>query len=92
MTVIKDKVETTKKIHAELKEPLMSRFDIIKSTLGIQNDAEVIRFLIQYYYQKKVMIGKKEEIHLGGSPKEHKDIIDGIYNRLGDAIRKLGED
>lgn len=85
-------MSNTKKIHAELKEPISSRFDIIKSTLGIQNDAEVIRFLIQYYYQRKVMIGKKEDIRLGGNPKEHREIIDGIYNRLGDAIRKLGED
>ncbi len=29
---------------------------------------------------------------LDKSPKEHKEIIEGIYNRLGDAIRKLGED
>ena len=40
---------------------------MIKSSIGIQNDAEVIRYLIQYYYQKKFEIkavSKKEEIEL----------------------------
>ncbi len=40
----------SKIIHTELKENIAKRFEIIKETLGIQNDAEVIRVLIQYYY------------------------------------------
>ena len=95
MTVIKERKEKTKKIHTDLKEPLSNRFDIIKSSLGIQNDAEVIRYLIQYYYQKKFeikQVSRKREIQLGGSSTDHKAIIDGIYERLGDAFKRLGED
>ena len=44
--------EISKKIHVELKGILSTRFEMIKSSLGIQNDAEVIRFLIQYYFHK----------------------------------------
>ena len=43
-------MEKPKILHAELKGILSSRFEIIKNTLGIQNDAEVVRFLIQNYY------------------------------------------
>ena len=44
--------EKPKVVHTELKGNLSTRFDIIKSALGIQNDAEVIRFLIQNYYRE----------------------------------------
>ena len=54
-----------KVLHAELKGNLSTRFNIIKSFLGIQNDAEVVRFLIQNYYKEyleKEKIVAREEI------------------------------
>lgn len=83
-------VETPKKIHTELKGILSTRFEIIKSSLGIQNDAEVIRYLIQYYYRKKYE--EKEVFIKGKSPKEDKEIVDKIMEKYGEAIKKLGED
>ncbi len=82
--------ETSKKIHTDLKGILSTRFEIIKASLGIQNDAEVVRFLIQYYYRKKYE--EKEQFIKGQSPKEDKEIIDKIMEKYGEAIKKLGED
>ncbi|MFO8017784.1 MAG: hypothetical protein R6U96_04060 [Promethearchaeia archaeon] len=82
--------ESSKKIHTQLNGVLSTRFEIIKSSLGIQNDAEVIRFLIQYYFRKN--FEEKEEIRKGKSPKGDKDKIDKIMKKYGDAIRRLGED
>jgi len=81
--------ESTKKIHAELKGLLFTRYDIIKSSLGIQDDAEVIRYLIQYFYRKK--FEEKETIFRAQSPKDDKGIIDKIIEKYGEAIKKLGE-
>ena len=67
------------KIHTKLNGVLSTRFEIIKSSLGIQNDAEVIRFLIQYYFRKNFK--EKEEIVKGKSPKGDKDIIDKILEK-----------
>ena len=82
--------ENSKKIHTELKGILSTRFEIIKSSLGIQNDAEVIRFLIQYYFRKNYE--EKEEIIKGNSTIEDKEIIDKIMEKYSDAIGRLGED
>ena len=81
---------TTKKIHTELKGLLSTRFEIIKSSLGIQNDAEVIRYLIQYYYRKKYE--EREQTLKGKSPKEDKEMIDKIMENYREAIKRLGED
>lgn len=86
----KKMTETSKKIHTDLKGILSTRFEIIKASLGIQNDAEVVRFLIQYYYRKKYE--EKEQFIKGQSPKEDKEIIDKIMEKYGEAIKKLGED
>jgi len=81
--------EKPKILHTELKGILTSRFEIIKSTLGIQNDAEVVRFLIQNYYSE----------HLEGEEKialkeleEDREIIKKFMEKYGDEWRKLGED
>ena len=81
--------EKPKILHTELKGILTSRFEIIKSTLGIQNDAEVMRFLIQNYYSE----------HLEGEEKialkeleEDREIIKKFMEKYGDEWRKLGED
>jgi len=82
--------KSKKKIHTELRDLLSTRFDIIKSSLGIQNDAEVIRFLIQYYYRKNYL--KKEDIVRGKSPNEDKELIGKVMEKYGEAIEKLGEE
>lgn len=95
MTVKKDKAEKIKKVHAELKDLLSNRFNIIKSSLGIQNDAEVIRFLIQYYYHKKFelkdILKVKDFFIKGTDPKEDREVINKFFERYGEAFRKLGE-
>jgi hypothetical protein len=87
--------ESKKKIHTELKGLLSNRFDMIKSHLGIQNDAEVIRFLIQYFYRKNFQseeIGKKDLRFIKGiDPEEDKKYIDKIMEQYDDAIKRLGE-
>ena len=81
--------EKPKVLHAELRGNLSSRFDIIKSVLGIQNDAEVVRFLIQNYY-KNYLEGEKlaarEEIE------RDRSIIKKFMEKYGEEWKKLGED
>jgi len=79
-----------KKVHAELNNRLSTRFDLIKSSLGIQNDAEVIRFLIQYYYNKE--FEPKETFIESTDPKEDAKIIKRIAERYGEALKRLGEE
>ena len=81
--------EKPKVLHAELRGNLSSRFDIIKSVLGIQNDAEVVRFLIQNYYKdylESEKLAAREEI-------EHdRSIIKKFMEKYGEEWKKLGED
>ncbi len=78
----------SKIIHTELKENMAKRFEIIKETLGIQNDAEVIRVLIQYYYldhlEGRDILAKKEV-------EQDRAIIKKFMEKYGDEWRKLGE-
>jgi len=81
--------EKPKIVHTELKGNASSRFDIIKSALGIQNDAEVIRFLIQNYYREHLEGIKKlakEDLE------EDRKLIEKFMNKYGEEWRKLGED
>lgn len=81
--------EKPKILHAELKGILSSRFDIIKSALGVQNDAEVVRFLIQNYYKEHLEGEKKtafEEVE------RDREIIKRFMEKYGEEWRKLGED
>jgi RAB protein geranylgeranyltransferase component A len=82
-------LEKPKILHAELKGILSSRFDIIKSTLGIQNDAEVVRFLIQNYYLEHL---EREEKKALKELEEDKEIIKNFMKKYGLEWRKLGED
>ncbi len=81
--------EKPKILHTELKGNLSTRFNIIKSALGIQNDAEVVRYLIQNYF-KEYLEGQKmvarEELE------EDREIIKKFMEKYGDEWRKLGED
>jgi len=81
--------EKTKVVHTELKENLSSRFEIIKSALGIQNDAEVIRFLIQNYYREHLEGEKKKALE---ELEEDRRIIKKFMKKYGEEWRKLGED
>jgi len=81
--------EKPKIVHTELKGNVSSRFNIIKSALGIQNDAEVIRFLIQNYYREHLEGIKKlakEELE------EDRKLIKKFMKQYGEEWRKLGED
>ena len=79
----------SKIVHTELKGNISRRFDIIKEILGIQNDAEVIRFLIQQYYREHLDANKitaREELE------RDRKIIREFMEKYGDEWRKLGED
>jgi len=79
----------SKVLHAELKGNLSKRFEIIKSTIGIQNDAEVIRFLIQKYYREHL---EKKEISAKEELEADKALIKKFMSKYGNEWRKLGED
>ena len=81
--------EKTKVVHTELKENLSSRFEIIKSAIGIQNDAEVVRFLIQNYYREHLEGERKIALE---DIEEDRKIIKKFMEKYGDEWRKLGED
>lgn len=83
------KKEKLKILHTELKGNLSTRFEIIKSTLGIQNDAEVVRYLIQNYFKEYLegqKIAAREELE------EDREIIKKFMEKYGEEWRKLGED
>ena len=80
--------EKQKVLHTELKGNLTVRFEIIKSVLGIQNDAEVVRFLIQNYYNERLKGEKKaaqEKIE------QDRAVIKQFMEKYGEEWRKLGE-
>lgn len=76
-------------VHTELKKNLSSRFEIIKSAIGIQNDAEVVRFLIQNYYREHLEGERKIALE---DIEEDRKIIKKFMEKYGDEWRKLGED
>ena len=81
--IVKSKV-----VHTELKGNISKRFEIIKSSLGIQNDAEVINFLVQQYYREhleQIEILAKKELE------QDKIIIKKFREKYGDKWRELGE-
>jgi len=81
--------EKPKVLHTELKGNLLTRFNIIKSVLGIQHDAEVVRFLIQNYYKgylESEKIAAREEIE------RDREIVKQFMKKYGEEWRKLGED
>lgn len=43
----------SKDVHITLTGILSRRFELIKAELGLKDDAEVIRFLIQYFFFTK---------------------------------------
>ncbi len=81
--------EKPKVLHIELKGNLSTRFNIIKSSLGIQNDAEVIRYLIQNYFNEYL---EEQSIVAKESLEEDREIIKKFMKEYGEEWRKLGED
>ena len=81
--------EKPKIVHTELKGMVSSRFDIIKSALGIQNDAEVVRFLVQSYYKEHLEGKKKLAID---ELVEDRKIVRKFIEKYGEEWQKLGED
>jgi hypothetical protein len=82
-------MKNIKIVHTELKGNVSTRFEIIKSTLGIQNDAEVIRFLIQQYYREHLEGYKskaQEELE------KDRELIKQFLAKYGKEWRQLGED
>jgi metal-responsive CopG/Arc/MetJ family transcriptional regulator len=78
-----------KVIHTELKDLLASRFDVIKASIGVQNDAEVIRFLIQHYYQENLERAADEaRIEV----ERDREIVKRFMDKYGPEWKKLGED
>ena len=76
-------------LQTELKGVLSSRFEIIKMSLGIQNDAEVVRFLIQNYYLEHLEGDKKTALK---ELEEDRVIIKLFMDKYSEEWRKLGED
>lgn len=81
--------EKPKVLHTELKGNLSTRFNIIKSALGIQNDAEVVRYLIQNYFKKYF---EEQRIVAREGLEEDRVIIKKFMKKYGEEWRKLGED
>jgi len=81
--------EKPKVVHTELKGNLSTRFNIIKSSLGIQNDAEVIRYLIQNYFKESLESEKKGAIE---ELERDREIVKMFMEKYGEEWRKLGED
>lgn len=81
--------EKPKVLHTELKGNLSTRFNIIKSALGIQNDAEVVRYLIQNYFKEYL---EEQRIVAREGLEEDREIIKKFMKKYGEEWRKLGED
>ena len=81
--------EKSKVLHIELKGNLSTRFNIIKSSLGIQNDAEVVRYLIQNYFKEYL---EEQRIVAREGLEEDREIIKKFMKKYGEEWRKLGED
>ncbi|HEA70518.1 hypothetical protein LCGC14_1691410 [marine sediment metagenome] len=81
--------EKRKILHTELKGNLATRFDLIKSTLGIQNDAEVVRYLIQNYFRNSM---EDQRITAREGIEKDREVIKKFMEKYGEEWKKLGED
>jgi len=84
----------SKIVHTELDENISFRFDLIKSSLGLKNDGEVIRFLISNYFKNKIeeKYSKNRQEALKEYEKEIKPMLTEFMEKYGDQWRRLGED
>jgi hypothetical protein len=78
----------SKEIQTKLKGILSKRFELIKTELGIDDDAEVFRFLIQYYYREELeAIDKETQAEI----KQDKKLVKKFMDEYGEEWEKLGE-
>ena len=78
----------SKEIQTKLKGVLSKRFELIKAELGIDDDAEVFRFLIQYYYREELeAIDKETQAEI----KQDKKLVKKFMDEYGEEWEKLGE-
>jgi len=81
--------EKPKILHTELKGNISTRFEIIKSALGIQNDAEVVRYLIQNYFKDYL---EDQKVVARNELEEDREIIKKFMLKYGEEWKKLGEE
>ncbi len=81
--------EKPKILHTELKGNISTRFEIIKSALGIQNDAEVVRYLIQSYFKDYL---EDQKVVARNELEEDREIIKKFMLKYGEEWKKLGEE
>lgn len=81
--------EKPKILHTELKGNISTRFEIIKSVLGIQNDAEVVRYLIQNYFKDYL---EDQKVVARNELEEDREIIKKFMLKYGEEWKKLGEE
>lgn len=82
-------VKKGKIVHTELKGTLSRRFELIKESLGIQTDAEVMRFLIQQYFKSNL---ENREILAQQEVDQDRQEINRFMHKFGEEWRKLGEE
>ena len=78
----------SKNIQTELKGILTKRFELIKTELGIEDDAEVFRFLIQYYFKEELEPSEKD---VKAAVKRDKKRVKKFMDEYGEEWEKLGE-
>ena len=81
--------EKPKILHTELKGNISTRFEIIKSVLGIQNDAEVVRYLIPNYFKDYL---EDQKVVARNELEEDREIIKKFMLKYGEEWKKLGEE
>jgi len=82
------KMAESKDIQTKLKGILSKRFELIKAELGLEDDAEVLRYLIQYYFKEELESMEKEgKAEVKGDRKKIKKFM----KEYGEEWEKLGE-
>ena len=82
-------ITKSKIVHTELKGNLSKQFEIIKFPLGIQNDAEMIRFLIQQSHREHL---EGKELSAQKELAQNKSLINKFMKKYSVEWRKLSED
>lgn len=68
--------KVTKGIKLTIDKEFLSKFEAVKEYLGLENDAEVVRFLVNAYYRDVVLPKLKEFKSEGKWIKTDEGIID----------------
>ena len=78
----------SKVINTKLEKNLLFKYEQIKERLGIQNDAEVMRFLIAHYFNEEFgdIIDKTQKDYEKSLP-----YIKEFMDKYGEEWKRLGE-